>query len=471
MMGENENTTEFSLSPEEEFRGHCSNLQAWVENDYNTNILHNNLAFPLLHRLTEVGDKLAQRVFKNEVYLRFSTGKMPAIIMLIESNYLDTSEIENMFTDAQIVKNLLSLFKNENTDNRQILLDFFKWDNNFIISNFFVIIKNFGPQEISSLLMHLNIHFIPKSQWYDDEFLMKLLSFLIDKYKKLSTDDDKISKLKPWYRIINSWDRIESFLYIMDDKFFPEIEYEERRIDYGLFNYMTKNFYDKNGIHFRMRYHNGRMIFTLQPHNKLYSYDVELKSWQKEFSKNQIQMFNDIKNALFGNELVIINDIEFITDSYYEEEEDREYKEFKNELQIFVLILPKIEIDKFEKNITLLLQASMEILDKIRIFYKIIRNHFLVLNKSAIETRIIEKDQFYFKLINFYEKNGCEAILKFSHPTVFKIRQKKKKYYTYIDGSKMSSEVKKIFFSSENLNIGYIHEVGTFIQISVEFDH
>ena len=33
----------FNISPEEEFWGHCSNLQAWVENDYDTRLLHSNL--------------------------------------------------------------------------------------------------------------------------------------------------------------------------------------------------------------------------------------------------------------------------------------------------------------------------------------------------------------------------------------------------------------------------------------------
>lgn len=39
------------LTPEQEFWGHCSNLQVWVENDYNPNLLHSNLAVPLLKEL------------------------------------------------------------------------------------------------------------------------------------------------------------------------------------------------------------------------------------------------------------------------------------------------------------------------------------------------------------------------------------------------------------------------------------
>src|SRR4030042_4212275 len=40
------------IDPETEFWGHCSNLQAWYEHNYDTNLLHSNLAFPLLKKLT-----------------------------------------------------------------------------------------------------------------------------------------------------------------------------------------------------------------------------------------------------------------------------------------------------------------------------------------------------------------------------------------------------------------------------------
>ncbi|GAG33309.1 unnamed protein product, partial [marine sediment metagenome] len=42
------------LSPDTEFWGHCSNLQAWYENDYDTRMLHRNLAFTLLKALVKV---------------------------------------------------------------------------------------------------------------------------------------------------------------------------------------------------------------------------------------------------------------------------------------------------------------------------------------------------------------------------------------------------------------------------------
>jgi hypothetical protein len=65
---------ELGITKEQEFWAHCSNLQAWAENDYNTRLLHSNLSFPLLKKLTEVGDEKARKVFKEEIGKRFVHG-------------------------------------------------------------------------------------------------------------------------------------------------------------------------------------------------------------------------------------------------------------------------------------------------------------------------------------------------------------------------------------------------------------
>ena len=62
------------IPPEVEFWGHCSNLQVWYEHDYDTRLIHSNLAFPLLRKLTEAGDPLAKKVFKTEIVQRYKNG-------------------------------------------------------------------------------------------------------------------------------------------------------------------------------------------------------------------------------------------------------------------------------------------------------------------------------------------------------------------------------------------------------------
>jgi len=76
------------IPPETEFWGHCSNLQAWAENEYDTRLLHSNLAFPLLKKLTESGDPQAKRVFKEEIAKRFMKGHLPVSTFLIKEGYL-----------------------------------------------------------------------------------------------------------------------------------------------------------------------------------------------------------------------------------------------------------------------------------------------------------------------------------------------------------------------------------------------
>lgn len=77
-----------NLSPETEFWGHCSNLQAWYEHDYDTRILHSNLAFPLLEALTKAGDLLAKMVFKEEIATRLKSMHFPTLLFLFNNHYL-----------------------------------------------------------------------------------------------------------------------------------------------------------------------------------------------------------------------------------------------------------------------------------------------------------------------------------------------------------------------------------------------
>lgn len=80
---------DFYITPEMEFRAHCSNLQAWAENDYDTRLLHSNLAFPLLKKLVELGDMKAFNVFKEEIARRFLSGFPPVLQFLLNQGYLD----------------------------------------------------------------------------------------------------------------------------------------------------------------------------------------------------------------------------------------------------------------------------------------------------------------------------------------------------------------------------------------------
>jgi hypothetical protein len=83
------NKKRYKIDPETEFWAHCSNLQAWAENEYNTRILHRNIAFPLLKKLTEVGDPKAKKRFKEEIAERYEKGGKQVQIFLEQEGYLN----------------------------------------------------------------------------------------------------------------------------------------------------------------------------------------------------------------------------------------------------------------------------------------------------------------------------------------------------------------------------------------------
>jgi len=78
-----------TLSPEEEFWGHCSNIQAWAENDYDTRILDSNLSFSLLKELSRINHPRAHIKLREEIVKRLKTGFFSTVKYLIVENYLD----------------------------------------------------------------------------------------------------------------------------------------------------------------------------------------------------------------------------------------------------------------------------------------------------------------------------------------------------------------------------------------------
>ncbi|MHA2283257.1 MAG: hypothetical protein ACXAC5_20640 [Promethearchaeota archaeon] len=100
------------ISPEVQFWGHCSNLQAWYENNYDSSLIHSNLAFPLLKKLAEAGDILAIRVFKEEIVRRFDRGCITIVRFILYNgylNFLDKEELQCVFNQStfKIIKHIM----------------------------------------------------------------------------------------------------------------------------------------------------------------------------------------------------------------------------------------------------------------------------------------------------------------------------------------------------------------------------
>lgn len=96
--GLHERNFSYRITPKTEFIAHCSNIQTWAENNYDTRILHRNIALPLLKELTKAGGLKARRVFKDEIASRFSSGHLPVMLYLLQGGYLQVLNCEELAT-------------------------------------------------------------------------------------------------------------------------------------------------------------------------------------------------------------------------------------------------------------------------------------------------------------------------------------------------------------------------------------
>jgi hypothetical protein len=90
------------IDPESEFIGHCSNLQAWFEYDYDLRILHSSLSIPLLKKLAFLGDKKAMIRLKESIATRIASRNFNSIIFYLNEKYLklfSNEELEVMFEE------------------------------------------------------------------------------------------------------------------------------------------------------------------------------------------------------------------------------------------------------------------------------------------------------------------------------------------------------------------------------------
>lgn len=115
------------IPPEVEFWGHCSNLQVWAENNYDTRLIHRNLAFRLLRDLTYAGDIIAKNVFKEEIVKRFLSGHPSVMQYLFEKGYLGHLEYQKERIGDETYDYLIEQIKERNING-----DFVMYENRII---------------------------------------------------------------------------------------------------------------------------------------------------------------------------------------------------------------------------------------------------------------------------------------------------------------------------------------------------
>lgn len=164
---------ELGITPEQEFLGHCSNLQAWVEHNYDTRLLHSNLAFPLLKKLMDAGDIEASKIFKKELINRYIEGSSNTRKFILYEYNNDFTLEEKLFILEEIAKK-----KGEYLDILNSVLS--DLENKWLYEN-----DSYSRRKLKDLV----INFFSKG----DEFTRKLLSprFLFTHALLLDEDGDE----------------------------------------------------------------------------------------------------------------------------------------------------------------------------------------------------------------------------------------------------------------------------------------
>ena len=202
------------LFPETIFWAHCSNLQVWYENEYNTCLVHSNLAFPLLKELTKSGDTLAAKVFREEVAKRFENSNMNVRQFLLYNHYLDCLNKEEL--DVLLKQSKSSLIFSVNTQLKDLL--------NSNLANFKEIKELIDIIVFIDLVYNCNlvIHVLDKLHKKKRSQFARFLIFHLN-YKEF------ISYKIPYGRFSTYFEEVLNYLY----ENYPEITQFLKTIDSG----------------------------------------------------------------------------------------------------------------------------------------------------------------------------------------------------------------------------------------------
>jgi tetratricopeptide (TPR) repeat protein len=187
-----QNNIKIKIPPETEFWAHCSNLQVWVEYNYNPSLLHSNLAYPLLEAITDAGDPIAKEVFKQEIKIRFESFNFSTQQYLIENGYLnyfnkeERNELSKLILDENVWMKCGYNYLNANKKKKAL--------------ESFLHARNINPINLEALLAIAQIYVRTKECKRALQFYNEILEYYPENVEAL---DGKYSMLQQIKDIIN----------------------------------------------------------------------------------------------------------------------------------------------------------------------------------------------------------------------------------------------------------------------------
>lgn len=204
---------DIGLTPEQEFIGHCSNIQAWYEHSYDVRMLHSNLSFSLLKELCIEGDEIARKRYYEQLLDRFYRGTAKIREFLYDNDYFDDLPAEmrlNLICSEQ-ERQAVKLMEDIIHENFNI---FFNLDKHGPIQSqqgFYYIILDRNTLLVTGISFGKKINLKTASKW-------------IKNFKELSSIRVAEHKILSWWLDILSSLRTIKF-YFCDLQEFPKFEF------------------------------------------------------------------------------------------------------------------------------------------------------------------------------------------------------------------------------------------------------
>jgi len=389
------------ISPEMEFWGHCSNLQAWYEHDYDTRLLHSNLSFPLLRKLSKVGDVVARKVYKEEIATRFGSGFLNVMLFLIEGKYMEEfeeEELEVFIDDPQspaniTLKNALIM---SNAEEQKHIIKFYRlvgdkgYDllmNEFSTYSFFLSIEVLGrlvidlEDELPEDIYHL---FLKKEMKVICENLLVRLSRNMLKSKK----DLGISL------------RLLTLLFSLVFKS------EDRYVNSDIFYSFLDLYYYERGCEIDFEPHCESIVnYKVRPKGKSYYLDdphLTIRDWESGGA------LNELSTMFFPVEPILIDQV-LQPEVYSNQFEFKVWKlTQKNHSLTYYNDCVKTMVKRNFNYDSLIEFRSLLSGEQIYILYKCIISLLQHKNKDR-EIRFIDCESFMKILTKYYTKKNCEV--------------------------------------------------------------
>ncbi len=217
------------ISPKTKFWVHCSNIQAWIENDYNTKILHHSISFPLLKKLVELGDPLAKMRFKEEVAERLERSTPQVLLFLIRERYLDVFTPEEL---ESLILNIEFTLPSEKEYFKYVPSLFHDFIYGLGLSNQAAIIlfEHLFKSFYGNLFVELKQILLQKSQIETDTILFKLTQGLLN---------TNLKRIKLYFNFLKREEKISLLNSSITNKCY-EVIFELLTENPGLFNRLNE---------------------------------------------------------------------------------------------------------------------------------------------------------------------------------------------------------------------------------------